>query len=71
MCRTLQEVTGDEKINEKIVNAIPIDLELVEGLPIYCKMGVSGFRGPVKISINYVKIGHVTIYASLSNKTPS
>ena len=49
----LYKVQKSEQLHLELTSANPADLEVLEGLPLLCKIGVGGFAGPCNIHLSY------------------
>ena len=47
----LQKVQGHKDIHTEIKPEIQTELEVVEGLPMLCKIATKNFKGPLKMYI--------------------
>jgi hypothetical protein len=60
-----------EDFHNLLMMGIPYDLELIEGIPVYCKIECTGQYGPCKFMFTYRGQGEIRVFASLTDIEPS
>ena len=51
-------------------NKVPLDINVLEGIPIYCKLSLQGKLPPLVLNIEYIKKGSLNVFASYFKHEP-